>query len=41
MPPHQSKNAIFALRERQYLYSVLLIEAIKYQNQNTEFGNNY
>ena len=38
---HQSKNATFALCERKYLYSVLLIEDIKNQNRNKEFENNY
>ena len=36
----KSKNATFALCERQYLYSVLLIEDIKNQNRNIEFENN-
>ena len=31
----------FALCERQYLYSVLLIEDVKNQNRNIEFENNY
>ena len=38
---HRSKKATFALIERKYLYSVLLIEDIKNQNRNKEFENNY